>query len=82
MVTKKALKANYQNQATHKKESQYDMIKKLELDIHTHKKLIDYSNKKIMFLSSPFDLDSIDLLNDLGLKYLRSQVEKLRIYPI
>ena len=72
LVTKKALKANYQNQTTHKKESQYDMIKKLELDIHTHKKLIDYSNKKkIMFLSSPFDLDSIDLLNDLGLEIFK-----------
>ena len=72
LVTKKALKANYQNQTTSKKESQYDMIKKLELDIDTHKKLIDYSNKKkIMFLSSPFDLESIDLLKDLGLEIFK-----------
>jgi len=48
------------------------MIKKLELDINTHRELIKYSKKKnIIFLSTPFDLDSIDLLNNLGLSIFK-----------
>ena len=44
----------------------------LELDIDIHKKLIKYCNEKdIMFLSTPFDHDSIDLLNKLGLKIFK-----------
>lgn len=68
LVSQNAQKANYQKETTDKEESQFDMIKKLELDIDTHKELINYCNSKnIMFLSTPFDLDSIDLLNDLEL---------------
>ena len=49
-------------------ESQLEMIKKLELDSAAHQTLIDYcKKKKIRFLSTPFDLESIDLLNELGL---------------
>ena len=48
------------------------MIKKLELDVETHKELIAYCQKKdIIFLSTPFDHDSINLLSDLGLKIFK-----------
>ena len=48
------------------------MLKKLELNKKEHEELISYcANKKIIFLSSPFDLESIDLLNDLGLKMFK-----------
>ena len=48
------------------------MLKKLELSKETHLELIKYSkNKKIEFLSSPFDHESIDLLNDLGLEVIK-----------
>jgi len=68
LVTKRAQKAKYQKRFKKKKESQYEMLKKLELDINTHKELIKYfKKKKIIFLSSPFDLESIDLLKNLGL---------------
>jgi len=68
LVSKKAQKAEYQKKTTDKKESQFDMIKKLELNVEMHKELISYCNiKNIMFLSSPFDLDSIKLLDELGL---------------
>ncbi len=68
LVSKNTKKAKYQQETTDKNESQFDMIKKLELDIDTHRELISYcEDKKIMFLSTPFDLDSIDLLNDLKL---------------
>lgn len=56
-------KAEYQIKNTGDNESQYEMLKKLELDELDHKQLIEYCNKKkIQFLSTPFDLDSIDLL--------------------
>ena len=67
-ISKNAQKADYQKQATDASESQYDMIKKLELDVDTHKELIAHCQKKdIMFLSTPFDHESINLLSDLGL---------------
>ena len=69
LATKNTQKAIYQKKTTIPKESQFDMLKKLELSIEMHKELISYcSNKKIIFLSSPFDHESIELLDDLGLK--------------
>jgi len=54
-------KTNYQKVTTDACESQLDMIKGLELDKTTHFKLKDYSSHKgIDFLSSPFDIDSIE----------------------
>ena len=64
LVSKSAKKAEYQKQTTSLDESQYEMIKKLELDENAHRALISYCNgKQIMFLSTPFDHDSIDMLN-------------------
>ncbi len=72
LVSKNAQKADYQKQTTNNEESQFDMIKKLELDVQTHRILMDYCKEKnIMFLSTPFDHDSIDLLNDLGLEIFK-----------
>ena len=69
LVSKNAEKAEYQKKTTDASESQFDMIKSLELDIDAHKKLIDYcQGKDIMFLSTPFDHESIDLLNELQLQ--------------
>jgi N,N'-diacetyllegionaminate synthase len=71
-ITKNSEKANYQKSLTSQIESQYEMIKKLELSKKIHFELINYSkNKNIKFLSSPFDHDSIDLLNDLRLKMFK-----------
>jgi len=72
LISKSAEKADYQKQTTDNKESQYDMIKKLELDLDTHKELITYcKTKNIMFLSTPFDHDSIELLNNLELEIFK-----------
>ena len=72
VLCKNAQKAAYQKQTTDATESQFDMIKKLELDIDTHKELILYcTHKKIMFLSTPFDHDSIDMLHSLGLNIFK-----------
>lgn len=69
LVTVNAEKAEYQVTNTgNNEESQYQMIKKLELDYAKHQELMDYATSLgVMFLSSAFDLESIDLLKDLGL---------------
>lgn len=72
LVSKSAQKADYQKETTDKEESQFEMIKKLELDTNTHNELIAYCKaKNIMFLSTPFDHDSIELLNDLELEIFK-----------
>ncbi|MBU1122818.1 MAG: N-acetylneuraminate synthase, partial [Candidatus Omnitrophica bacterium] len=72
MVTKSASKAKYQLKATGSDQSQYEMIKKLELDKIAHRDFLNYCRqKKIMFLSSPFDLESVDLLDSLGMKIFK-----------
>jgi N,N'-diacetyllegionaminate synthase len=72
LATKNAKKANYQMETTDLRESQFQMLKKFEINFKMHKQLISYCKKKsIMFLSSPFDIDSISLLNDLGLNTLK-----------
>ena len=73
LVSKNTKKAAYQKENMNDgDDSQFNMLKKLELDVDTHKELISYCNSKnIMFLSTPFDHDSIDLLNDLGLKIFK-----------
>lgn len=71
-VSKNAKKAEYQLQTTNKQESQLDMIKKLELDLETHNILISYCKQKnIEFLSTPFDMESVDLLHNLGLEIFK-----------
>ena len=69
LVCRTAKKANYQLEMTDKAETQYDMLKKLELTQQMHKELIEHCAKKnIMFLSTPFDLASIALLSELGMQ--------------
>ena len=71
-VSKNAQKADYQKQTTSASESQFDMIKKLELDVETHKELIAYCQEKdIIFLSTPFDHESIDLLSGLKMEIFK-----------
>jgi N-acetylneuraminate synthase len=72
LVTKSAIKAEYQQQSS-ASESQFQMLKRLELSYDMHLKLIEYcSLKKIQFLSTAFDLDSLDfLVNKLALKTLK-----------
>jgi len=73
LVSKNAQKAHYQKENMQDSDdSQFNMLKKLELDIDTHHELIHYcNNKNIMFLSTPFDLDSIELLDSLGLEIFK-----------
>jgi N,N'-diacetyllegionaminate synthase len=66
-VTHVAKKAAYQIQTTDSKESQYDMLLRLELTDAMHHDLIAHCAKRsIGFLSTGFDIESIDLLLGLG----------------
>ena len=72
VIAVNAPKADYQKETTGSNESQLEMVKKLELDEAAHKKLLNHCQEKgIQFLSTPFDLESIDLLNRLGLKMFK-----------
>ncbi len=72
LVSKNAEKAEYQKETSGANESQYEMLKKLELDVATHQELMQYcKSKKILFLSTPFDHESIDLLHTLGLEIFK-----------
>lgn len=63
LVSRQAPKAEYQQQTTDSSESQFDMIKKLELDAAAHAAIIKHcADCGIEFLSTPFDLESVDLL--------------------
>lgn len=72
IISRSAKKAEYQKQKTDPGESQLDMVRKLELSRDDHEKLIEYcSIKGIMFLSTPFDFDSIELLDTLGMQIFK-----------
>lgn len=67
LVSKKAKQAEYQIQNTGKVESQFDMLKKLELTEDDFSELKEYCEEKgIEFLSTPFDKESAILLKELG----------------
>lgn len=62
LVTKEAPKAEYQKETTGDG-SQFEMLKKLELSLEDHITLKRYCEEKgIMFISTPFDFESVDLL--------------------
>lgn len=69
LVTRQAKRAAYQDQNTGDKDSQYEMLKKLELSEEDHRELINYCEEKgIKFLSTGFDDESLSFLESLGLE--------------
>lgn len=77
-----AEKANYQKKTTDANESQLDMVRKLELSYNQFRELRNYCNQKgIMFLSTPFDLESIDFLAELGVKTWKIPSGEITNYP-
>jgi N,N'-diacetyllegionaminate synthase len=62
-----APKAAYQLQTTDPAESQYEMLRRLELSPEAHRDLMaSCRDRRMVFLSTPFDEESADLLADLG----------------
>jgi N-acetylneuraminate synthase len=68
LVTKQAKRAAYQDKNTQDNDSQYEMLKKLELSQKDHQELVDYcAEKGVQFLSTGFDFESLEFLAQLGI---------------
>lgn len=81
LVSFNAPTAEYQKAAT-QETSQYAMLKRLELNEQQHIELIEYCNKKgVKFLSTAFDMDSIDLLESLNLDLWKIPSGEITNYP-
>ena len=83
LVSKVAKKASYQQSNTNDgDDSQYNMLKNLELSHHDHLELIEYCNKKnINFFSTAFDVEGVTYLNDLGLEIFKIPSGEITNYP-
>ena len=72
LVSKDSPKAHYQMETTDKKESQYEMLKKLEISYDDFKLIKnECSVKQIDFISTPYSFEDIDFLDSLGIEYYK-----------
>jgi N-acetylneuraminate synthase len=82
LVSKQAPKAKYQLETTDQAESQYQMLKKLELSEEHHRLLLARCREKdILFLSSPFDETSADLLESLDVAAFKIPSGEITNHP-
>ena len=82
MVSRAAKKAIYQKKNTGIDDSQYAMLKALELSEEQHDILIDYCNKRgVKFFSTAFDVAGLDYLNSLGFEVFKVPSGELTNYP-
>jgi N,N'-diacetyllegionaminate synthase len=82
LVSKNTRMAEYQLINSGEKKTQYDLLKDLELSTEDHLNIIKKCNKKeIKFLSSPFDIKSIDFLDSLGLSVFKIPSGEITNYP-
>jgi N-acetylneuraminate synthase len=83
LVTKTAEKASYQKGTTDTDESQYAMIRKLELSRADHEVLIEECSRQgIGFFSTAFDTDSFDMLVEMGLDQVKIPSGELTNLPL
>jgi len=83
LVTKSATKATYQTEQTDAEESQFDMLQRYELSRDDHEQLMSYADEQgITFLSTPFDEQSADLLDDYDLPALKLGSGELDNVPL
>lgn len=83
LVSRQAVKAEYQKRNTGETDdSQFSMLKKLELSPEQHWELMEYCRqKKVRFFSTAFDLESIGLLSELGLEMWKIPSGEITNYP-
>ena len=83
IVTSTAEKADYQKNTTGAGESQYEMIKKLELSETDFQDLSNYAREAgIIFLSTPFDEESADLLDQIGVPAFKIPSGEITNFPL
>lgn len=82
LVTEYADMAEYQKDNIGKVDSQFNMLKKLELSYENFIELQEYCKLKgIMFLSTPFDFESSDFLNSIGMEAFKISSADLTNIP-
>lgn len=70
VISKFAEKAEYQKENTGEEETQFEMVKKLELSFEQFREIQAYCKKRgILFLSTPFDLESIEFLEEIDIPF-------------
>ncbi len=78
-----APKAEYQVETTGSGESQLAMLQRLELTAEALAVLAGYCDKKgILFLATPFDGTSVDLLDSLGMAYFKIASGEITNFPL
>ena len=83
VVSKYSPKAAYQQAVTDSCESQFEMLKRLELGRLEHAVLIEHARRRnIEFLSTPFDMESVDVLTGLGLCTLKIPSGEVTNFPL
>ena len=83
LVTKKAKKAEYQKKSGSDTLDQLSMLKKLELSNRDHEVLKDYCEmKSIEFLSTAFNIESLEFLVSLGIKRIKIPSGEITNLPL
>lgn len=83
LASRKAPKAAYQTQTTDSQESQFDMLRRLELPREWHQELKEQAQARgIEFLSTAFDPDSLDFLESLGMPFYKVPSGELTNGPL
>ena len=83
VMTRDAEKPEYQKRTTPPEESQFDMIKKLELSGEDFEDLFAHARgKSILFLSTPYDKESVDFLVKLGVSALKISSADITNHPL
>lgn len=83
IISKFAVKAEYQKETTSKNESMLEMLKKLELQYEQFSQLNNYCGERgIGFLSTPFDLESACFLNEMGMEYFKVPSGEITNLPL
>jgi len=82
IITKSAPKAEYQKNITDENQTQFDMLKKLELPYNDFVEIKKYCDKfNIKFISSPFDFESIDFLDSLNMDIFKIPSSEINNLP-
>ena len=82
LVALKAPKADYQLETTDPVESQYDMLRRLELTADAHRRLVAQCVERgILFMSTPFDEESADFLDELGVPVFKTPSPEITNMP-
>ena len=83
LLTVSAPKAEYQLRGTDPEETQFEMLRRLELPRQCYPDLVSRCRERgVLFLSTPFDEDSADFLGSLGMPYFKVPSGELTNLPL